>query len=87
MNSGYIVPKGQKARVASHLLLYGSITPLVALKEFDIMRLAAVIFELRDPYGEYKMNIETQMEESTNRFGEKVRYAKYVLKGGDCFGA
>lgn len=81
------VPKGQKSRVVEYLQLFGSITPLQAMAEFGIMRLAAVIFELRDPYGEYKMNIETQMEESTNRFGEKVRYAKYVLKGGDCFGA
>lgn len=85
--SEFKIPKGQKARVAKFLTEYGSITPLIALREFGIMRLAAVIFELRDPYGEYKMNIETQMEESTNRFGEKVRYAKYVLKGGDCFGA
>lgn len=80
MTNWYTVPKGQKARVADHLARFGSITPLIALKEFGIMRLAAVIFELRDPNGEYALNIETQMEESTNRFGEKIHYARYVLK-------
>ena len=83
---GYNVPKGQKQRVLAWLTNYGSITPYDALREFGIMRLAAIIFELRDPNGEYGLNIETEMKSSTNRFGEKVHYANYVLKDGDTDG-
>lgn len=84
--NGIETPKGQKARVLQWLVLYKSITPYEAYREFGIMRLAAVIFELRDPNGEYRLNIDTQMQEATNRFGEKVRFAKYVLKEGDTDG-
>ena len=70
------VPKGQKARVLHYLDVFGSITPLDALREFGILRLAAVIFELRKDY-----LIETKMEESTNRFDEPVQYARYTLIG------
>lgn len=71
----------QKERVTKYLLDHGSITPLDAMREFGVMRLAAVIFELRDPYGKYGYNIETQYETSKNRYGESVTYARYVLKG------
>lgn len=76
MNESIAVPKGQKARVMMYLMRFGSITPLDAMREFGIMRLAAVIFELRDDY-----EIETKMEESMNRFGEPVQYARYTLIG------
>ena len=85
-NFDFVIPKGQKERVLEYLYLYGSITPLEAMKEFGIMRLAAVIFELRDKKGGYGIPIETEMCEDKNRFGEKVRYARYVLKDGDSIG-
>jgi hypothetical protein len=82
----FVVPKGQKERVLEYLYLYGRITPLDAMREYGIMRLAAVIFELRDKKGGHGIPIETRMREDTNRFGEKVRYAEYVLKDGDSNG-
>ena len=70
------IPKGQKARVLWYIQNYKSITPHEALKEFGIMRLAAVIFELRKEY-----DIETVMEKAKNRFGEDVQYARYLYYG------
>ena len=64
----------QKQKVIRHLETYGSITPLDALREYSIMRLAAVIFNLKeDGY-----NIDSEMTTSTNKFGEKVNFAKYT---------
>lgn len=66
----------QKQKIIDHLIKFGSITPLEAMKQYGCMRLAAVIFTLKDEY-----SIITEMLESPNRFGDKVRYAKYVLIG------
>ena len=54
---------------------YGSITPLDALREFGCMRLAARIFDL----AHQGHQIETNVETSVNRNGEKVSYARYKL--------
>lgn len=67
----------QIERVIKHLKEYGSITPLEAIREYGITRLGARIWDLRD----FGYDIETQTETSKNRFGEKISYAKYVLKG------
>lgn len=68
--------KTQKQKILDHLKMFGSITPLEAMKEYGCMRLAAVIFKLKDDY-----SITTEMLESQNRFGDNVRFAKYVLIG------
>lgn len=54
---------------------YGSITPLDAMREFGIMRLAACIFNLKQD----GHKIRTEMTSSTNRYGHKVAYATYKL--------
>lgn len=61
----------QKSQIKEWLLSGRSITPLEALSHFACMRLAAIIFELRDD----GMDIVT--EKVTN--GRKS-YAKYYLK-------
>jgi ribosomal protein S8 len=66
----------QKERVLQHLKERGHITSWEAIKEYGCTRLADVIFRLKDEY-----SIATQMQDSTNRFGDKVRYAKYVFVG------
>ena len=67
-----------RERVLRHLENHGSITPLEALDCYGIMRLAAVVCNLRkDGY-----EINTIMMQGTDRFGEPMRYAKYVLLGG-----
>ena len=66
----------QKDKILRHLNEVGSINPLQALREYSIMRLATRVWELKDE----GYNISTTMKSSTNRFGEKVRYAEYELK-------
>lgn len=65
----------QRMKVLRFLREVGPITPLDAIKEFGIMRLAARIWELRKEG--YKI-IKTTVT-SKNRFGEEVRYARYSL--------
>ena len=65
----------QKEKVMRHLNNYGSITPLDAFRDYGIMRLAAVIFNLKED----GKNIESEMISSSNRFGEKVNFSEYKL--------
>ena len=67
--------QGQKQKVLMFIKDTGSITPLDALREFGIMRLAARIWELRKD----GFNIIKIMESSQNRYGEEVRYARYSI--------
>lgn len=62
----------QKGKVKWWLLKGKSITPLEALNYFDVFRLSAIIFDLRNE----GMNIET--EYVINSKGN--RFAKYSLK-------
>jgi hypothetical protein len=66
----------QKEKVIRHLNEYGTITPLDAFSYYGMMRLAAVIFNLKEDG--YSFSSETVS--SLNRFGEKVSYSKYQLK-------
>ena len=65
----------QREKVLMFLRDEGSITPLDALREFGIMRLAARIWELR----KLGFSIEKNMESSRGRYGDEVRYARYKL--------
>lgn len=66
----------QRERVLMYLKEFGSITPLQALKEFGIMRLAARIWELR----KRGYNISKTTGIAKNRFGEEVKFARYRLE-------
>ena len=62
--------------VLNYLKVYGKISPLEAYKEFAVLRLSAIIYEMRkDGY-----NIETKYTTSKNRFGASVTYATYIFK-------
>ena len=62
--------------VLAYLRKFGAITPIDAYREFAVMRLGAIIYELRkDGY-----NIQTEYTTSKNRFGSKVTYATYLYK-------
>ena len=65
----------QKDKVIRHLKEVGGITPLDAFNDYAIMRLSAIIFELKDE----GYNIKSEMVSSKNRFQEKVSFAKYTL--------
>ena len=66
----------QKEMVLNHLQTEGNITPWEALKNYGCFRLAAVIFKLRREH-----KIITQDIENINKFGDKVRHAKYLYVG------
>lgn len=65
----------KKNKVLSHLKKHKSITPLEAYKLYATMRLSAIIFNLREEY-----DIITRIIEDVDKFGQDVRYAKYVYK-------
>ena len=65
----------QRDKILHHLETFGSIDPVQALQEYGVFRLAARIDELRrDAY-----EIETHLVKTVNRFGEDVRFGRYVL--------
>lgn len=65
----------QKDRVLRHLETYGSIDPRQAFFDYSIMRLAAVIFNLKEEGHDIKSELIT----SKNKFDEPVSYAKYTM--------
>jgi predicted methyltransferase len=60
----------QKQQVIAHLEKYGSITSWEAIKKYNITRLAAIIFDLRD---------EGNKIYASNEKKNGKRWAKYVL--------
>ena len=67
--------KGHKERVLKYMLDFGSITHSEAYDDLGVARLAAVICNLRkDGY-----QIITNDEHGTNRYGDKVTYARYTF--------
>ena len=65
----------QKERITRYMKENGSISSKEAMEELGVMRLSAQIFEMK----ELGMKIRTEMEEHTNRYGERVRFARYYL--------
>ncbi len=68
----------QNDRILRHLRDNGSITPLDALSEYGIMRLASRISDLRG----MGYDISREMVQGRNRYGEATRYARYTLGAG-----
>ena len=66
----------QNEQVLKHLERYGSITPYEAMEFYGIMRLGARVYDLRHD----GHSIERVLEQKVNRYGEKVRYARYRLQ-------
>ena len=67
----------QKQRILEHLQKYGSITSLESFQLYGDTRLSDKIYRLRkDNY-----QFEEEWIEKKNRFGETVRFKKYILAG------
>ena len=66
----------QTDKILRYMQTEGEITPLDALREFNCMRLAARISDLRKA----GHKIGRRIEKGTNRFGEVVHYAVYWLE-------
>lgn len=63
----------QWERVLKYLDDFGSITPLQAMADLGVMRLAARISDLRKK----GFSIVRETETSQNRYGQLTRYARY----------
>ena len=73
-------PAKQTERVLNYMRLFGSITPLDALRDLSVMRLASRISDLR----KQGYRIRKSTASSHNMYGEKVTYAKYSLEEETC---
>ena len=67
----------QEMLVAKHLKEYGSITSLEAINRYGATRLSAIIYKLKHKRG---LDIISESETVTTRYGAKARIAKYILK-------
>lgn len=67
----------QERRIFQYCKDNGSITAWQAMKELGIMRLASRICDMRS-----KFNIIDVWVEDINRYGDKIRYKKYIITGG-----
>lgn len=65
----------QAERVLDYMQHFGSITPLEAMRDLGIMRLASRITDLRRA----GYAIVREMVEVINRYGQKTRVARYSL--------
>lgn len=67
----------QRVRILKYLREHPEgITSMEAFELFGITRLSAVVFDLRHQ----QHNVVTVMETGSNRDGDDVRYARYILK-------
>lgn len=66
----------QCMKIVKYMNDFGSITPVQAMKDLGVMRLAARISDLEAE----GWQIEYERETGENRYGEKTTYARYRLK-------
>lgn len=67
----------QEEMVLQYMQDFGSITTWDAFRDLGITRLSAKIFNLRAKL----IDIDDEVISSTNRYGEKVHFKKYFLRG------
>ena len=67
----------QSMKILKYMLENGSITPVDAMKEFGVMRLAARISDLEGQ----GFDIAHERVTGRNRYGEPVSYSSYRLNG------
>lgn len=64
-------------RVLRYIQTQGSITRAQAMTDIGVANLPAVIDDLRHKVG---VPIKTNIVKGTNRYGEKITYAKYSIE-------
>lgn len=67
----------QCEKILRHMQDYGSITQAEAMTEYGCYRLAVRIADLKRA----GYSVDSRMECGENRYGEKISYARYSLKG------
>lgn len=70
--------ENQVKRILTHLQKYGRINSWEAITEYGATRLSAIIYILKNKYG-YQFN--DGWVKTSNRFGDRVKYKVYELKG------
>lgn len=68
----------QNERILQYMNDFGSITQMDALQDLGVMRLASRISDLR----RLGYSIESRVESTRNRYGEKCYIKRYSLKEG-----
>ena len=68
--------KGKILRVLTHLQEKGTISSWEAFELYGATRLSDIIFKLRKRY-----DIETSLQEFTDRYGNTSTYAVYIYHG------
>jgi hypothetical protein len=63
----------QEKRILKYIDDFGSITPLEAMADLGVMRLASRISDLK----RRGIKIVSEWEKGTNRYGEKTKYKRY----------
>ena len=66
----------QETKILSHMITFGSITPAEAYENYGVLRLASRIYDLKKA----GHGIVKTIEVGYNRYGERVKYARYELK-------
>lgn len=67
-----------RERVLNYIIEFGSITTRQAFVDLGCTRLSEYIRQLRLDY-----EIDDEIETGLNRYGEKVHWKKYFLRGDD----
>ena len=69
----------QCEKIIDYMERFGSITPMDAFMDLGITRLSARIYDIRNSGTE----VHGELELSKNRFGDRVHYMRYSLKGDE----
>ena len=69
----------QNERILEYIARFGSITPLEAMRDLGVMRLASRISDLKGR----GYPIVSKYEPVRNRFGEKTQIKRYSLRKGE----
>ena len=72
-----MIPKTQKEEVLKHLITFGTITSLEAIRDYNITRLADRIYQLRKE----GFNISSELKKFKNRYGNTSNYSIYKFVG------
>ena len=67
----------QCEKIIDYMERFGSITPMDAFMDLGITRLSARIYDIRNAGTE----VNGELESARNRFGDRVHYMRYSLKG------
>ena len=70
----------QNERIINYLDEFGSITPIDAMRDLGIMRLASRIHEVKEIGKSQGFTITDELVKSQNRWGEPTCFKRYSIK-------